>query len=104
MLGITFKENCPDVRNTKIVDVIRSLESYSTQVTIYDPWVNPQEVQHEYGLVCHPELVSGSIFDAVVLGVAHKEFMDLEFDSFRKNRSVLYDVKGIVGNKADIRL
>ena len=61
VLGITFKENCPDVRNTKIVDVIRALESYSTQVTVYDPWANPAEVLHEYGLVCHAELVSASL-------------------------------------------
>jgi UDP-N-acetyl-D-galactosamine dehydrogenase len=60
MLGITFKENCPDVRNTKIVDVIRALESYSTQITIYDPWANPAEVMHEYGLSCHSELDSES--------------------------------------------
>ena len=61
MLGITFKENCPDVRNTKIVDVVKALEDYGTHVTIYDPWANPAEVMHEYNLICHSELVSESL-------------------------------------------
>jgi UDP-N-acetyl-D-glucosamine/UDP-N-acetyl-D-galactosamine dehydrogenase len=61
MLGITFKENCPDVRNTKIVDVVKALADYGTHVTIYDPWANPVEVMHEYGLTCHAELVSASL-------------------------------------------
>jgi len=108
MLGITFKENCPDVRNTKIVDVIAALKEYGIAVTIFDPWANPEEVLHEYKLTCHPELVSGSVsgskFDAVVLGVAHKEFLNLDLDALRNENSVLYDVKGILGGLVDGKL
>ncbi|MDH6307777.1 UDP-N-acetyl-D-galactosamine dehydrogenase [Dysgonomonas sp. PFB1-18] len=76
VLGITFKENCPDVRNTKVVDVIRELKEYDTNVTIYDPWANPEEVKHEYGLDILTELPEGK-FDAVVLAVNHAEFEGL---------------------------
>jgi UDP-N-acetyl-D-galactosamine dehydrogenase len=109
LLGITFKENCPDVRNTKIVDVVKALEDYGIQVTICDPWANPAEVQHEYNLTCHPELVSGtsatnSKFDAIVLGVAHKEFLALDLNSLANENSVIYDVKGILKSSIDGRL
>jgi UDP-N-acetyl-D-galactosamine dehydrogenase len=104
MLGITFKENCPDVRNTKIVDVIAALTDYGIQVTIFDPWANPADVKSEYGLMCHSELVSESKFDAIVLGVAHQEFLDLEFAGLQKENSVVYDVKGILGAAVDGKL
>lgn len=104
LLGITFKENCPDVRNTKIVDVVNALEDYGIQVTIFDPWANPEEVMHEYGLACHPELVSGAKYDTVVLGVAHKEFMALDLNSLLNSNAVIYDVKGILDNNIDGRL
>lgn len=97
-LGITFKENCPDVRNTKAVDVIKNLEEYGVKVTTYDPWANPAEVKHEYNLDCHPELVQGQKFDAIVLGVAHKEFLDLDVKALQKEMSVVYDVKGVLPN------
>jgi UDP-N-acetyl-D-glucosamine/UDP-N-acetyl-D-galactosamine dehydrogenase len=103
MLGIAFKENCPDVRNTKIVDVISSLKEYGIEVTIYDPWVNPSEVLHEYGLVTTKELPSNK-FDSVVLGVAHKEFLVTDLKSLQKEKSILYDVKGILGNHVDGKL
>jgi UDP-N-acetyl-D-galactosamine dehydrogenase len=103
MLGITFKENCPDVRNTKIVDVVKALEDYGIQVSLYDPWANPVEVLHEYGLTTS-NLVPKTAFDAVVLGVAHKEFLDLDINALRNQKSVLYDVKGVLGNRADGRL
>lgn len=103
MLGITFKENCPDVRNTKIVDVIAALVDYGISVSIYDPWANPAEVKHEYGLEIVTDLPSRR-FDSVVLGVAHKEFNSMDFDSIRKQNSVLYDVKGILGAEVDGRL
>jgi len=103
MLGITFKENCPDVRNTKIVDVVKALEDYGIQVTIFDPWANPAEVKHEYGLTMINE-VPNTTFDAVVLGVAHTEFKDLDIHSLRKAPSVLYDVKGVLVDDADGRL
>ena len=95
MLGVTFKENCPDVRNTKIVDVIAALEEYSVKVTTFDPWANPAEVQHEYGIESHQEIPSKK-FDAIVLGVAHHEFKELNFDSFKKDNAIVYDVKGII--------
>ena len=98
LLGITFKENCPDVRNTKIVDVVAALEEYGIKVNIYDPWANPSEVMHEYNLTCHPELDSGTKYDSIVLGVAHKEFLELDLNSLIKENSVVYDVKGILKN------
>ena len=103
MLGITFKENCPDVRNTKIVDLIKALEDYGIKLTIYDPWANPVEVMFEYKLNTIKELPSGT-FDAVVLGVAHKEFLSLNIDNFRNKNSVVYDVKGVLVGKVDGKL
>jgi UDP-N-acetyl-D-galactosamine dehydrogenase len=103
MLGITFKENCPDVRNTKIVDVIASLNDYGISITIYDPWANPSEVKHEYGLDTTTVLPSQK-FDAVVLGVAHAAFLKLDLASLQNANSLLYDVKGILGSKVDGKL
>lgn len=103
MLGITFKENCPDVRNTKIVDVISALEDYGIKVSLYDPWANPAEVLHEYRLETSKELPTTK-FDAVVLGVAHQEFIGIDFKTLRNNNSVLYDVKGVLGEVADGKL
>jgi UDP-N-acetyl-D-galactosamine dehydrogenase len=100
MLGITFKENCPDVRNTKIVDVIAALADYGIAVSIYDPWANPAAVKHEYGLQITTTLPNQK-FDTIVLGVAHREFVDLDMVSLRKENAVLYDVKGILGNGVD---
>lgn len=94
-LGITFKENCPDVRNTKAVDVINQLKSYGTNVTIYDPWANPEEVMHEYGLSTTQQLPKGR-FDAVVLTVAHKEFLNEDLNGLLNTSGVLYDVKGVI--------
>ncbi|HQZ25606.1 MAG TPA: nucleotide sugar dehydrogenase [Flavobacterium sp.] len=103
VLGITFKENCPDVRNTKIVDVIGALEDYGIKVSLYDPWANSAEVQHEYGLTNHNQPPTAT-FDAIVLGVAHNQFLDLDIDSLRNTNSVVYDVKGVLGDKADGKL
>ena len=103
MLGIAFKENCPDVRNTKIVDVISLLKQYGINVTIYDPWVNPAEVLHEYDLITTKELPTIK-FDAIVLGVAHQEFLRTNLKSLQKENSILYDVKGILGNHVDGKL
>lgn len=95
MLGITFKENCPDIRNTKIVDVIAALKDYGISVAIYDPWANPEEVLHEYGLVCTSQL-SVQKYDTIVLGVAHKEFKVININDFIMDPGVIYDVKGIL--------
>ena len=103
MLGITFKENCPDVRNTKIVDVIAALKDYGIVVKIYDPWANPDEVVHEYNLST-TRTIPAETFDAVVLGVAHREFLSLDIDAIRNENSILYDVKGILKNNVDGKL
>jgi len=103
MLGITFKENCPDVRNTKIVDVIAALNEYGIEISIYDPWANPAEVKHEYGLITTNKLPEDK-YDAIVLGVAHDTFSAIDYTSIKKENSVLYDVKGILGNIADGKL
>ena len=95
MLGITFKENCPDVRNTKIVDVIHSLKDFGVKITIFDPWANPAEVKHEYNLEVTNTLPT-SKFDTVVLGVSHKEFLNIDLSSITKEKNVVYDVKGIL--------
>ena len=103
MLGITFKENCPDVRNTKIVDVIAALKEYGITITVFDPWANPQQVMSEYKLISSKQQPT-TRFDAVVLGVSHNEFLKLELDSLRNKNSVLYDVKGILGVDVDGKL
>lgn len=94
-LGITFKENCPDVRNTKAVDVIHGLEDYALHVTTFDPWANPDEVKHEYDLNVVNEIPDEK-FDAVILTVAHKEFMNIDLNNYLKEGGVIYDVKGIL--------
>ncbi|AUC86677.1 nucleotide sugar dehydrogenase [Polaribacter sp. ALD11] len=95
VLGITFKENCPDVRNTKAVDVISSLKEFGINVTIYDPWANEKEVLREYNLVSVKELPKEK-FDAVVLTVSHNEFKNLDFLALKKENSLVYDVKNIL--------
>lgn len=104
MMGITFKENCPDVRNTKIVDVVAALTDYGISVTIYDPLANPEEVKREYGLLCHSELVEEQKFDAIVLGVAHTPFLTMDLTKLKKTTSIIYDVKGVLENVIDGRL
>ncbi len=103
VLGITFKENCPDVRNTKVVDVIKNLKEYGVEITIFDPLANPSEVQHEYNLETTNEMPGGK-FDSIVLTVAHKEFMNIDLDNFKNNGAVVYDVKGVLGDKCDRKL
>lgn len=95
VLGITFKENCPDVRNTKAVDVITNLQSYGANVEIFDPWANSNEVEHEYKLTTTKKPPSKK-YDGVVLVVAHKEFLKLDFQKLLNKNGVLYDVKGIL--------
>lgn len=100
LLGITFKENCPDIRNTKIVDIYHTLAAYTSNVVVFDPWANPAAVKHEYGI----DLTDKSIdqlkgqFDAVILGVAHNQFKDVDVRSFlaKPAEGVVYDVKGIL--------
>ncbi|KEZ93107.1 nucleotide sugar dehydrogenase [Nonlabens ulvanivorans] len=103
MLGITFKENCPDVRNTKVIDVVSNLKEFGINVTIFDPLANPDEVEHEYGVRNLREL-GDQKFDSVVLAVSHKEFLELDLKSISADKVAIYDVKGVLGDKADKRL
>lgn len=102
ILGITFKENCPDIRNTKIVDIYHTLEEYTDNITIYDPWADKQNVKHHYDI----DITDGDMqqlegkYDTVILAVAHKEFVDVNVRKFLKNdNGVVYDVKGLLDRK-----
>ncbi|WP_339686760.1 nucleotide sugar dehydrogenase [uncultured Nonlabens sp.] len=103
VLGITFKENCPDVRNTKVIDVINNLKEYGLDVTVFDPLANPDEVEHEYG-VRNLKVLGSEKYDSIILAVAHHQFLDLDFSELLESNGVIYDVKGVLGNKADKRL
>ena len=104
ILGFTFKENCPDVRNTKVIDIYRSLQEYNVNLTVYDPWANPTTVKYEYGIEVTNELPKRK-FDAVVLAVAHNEFTDINIGSLQKKVNVVYDVKGFLNRmNVDARL
>jgi len=98
ILGLTFKENCPDLRNTRVIDIIRTLESYHASVDVYDPWADPKEAQHEYQISLQTELHENT-YDAVILAVSHKEFAELGIDKIRKlgkQDHVLYDIKSLL--------
>lgn len=95
ILGITFKENCPDIRNTKVVDIYHTLREYTPNITVYDPWANAEHVFHEYGITVTNEAPRAQ-FDAVILAVAHNEFSNIDVKAFAKDNSVIYDVKGIL--------
>jgi UDP-N-acetyl-D-galactosamine dehydrogenase len=107
VLGLTFKENCPDVRNTKVADLVHELEAFRCDVDVYDPWVNKDEAEKEYGIrpVDQPEKTG---YDAIVVAVAHREFIDLGFDRIRefgRPNLVIYDLKNVLPkDKVDGRL
>ncbi|MFP0993619.1 Vi polysaccharide biosynthesis UDP-N-acetylglucosamine C-6 dehydrogenase TviB [Acinetobacter baumannii] len=107
VMGLSFKENCPDIRNTKIVDFIKALKEYDLDLDIYDPWVDDTEVQHEYGLAPIKTLQQG-MYDAIVIAVAHNEFKSMsaqEFHALGKAKHVLYDLKYVLNKTdADLRL
>ena len=99
VLGLTFKENCPDVRNTKVVDIVKTLQSYNTQVDVYDPWIDVAEAQHEYGLACLTQPPQAGQYAAVVLAVGHREFVawgEAGIKALGQANAVIYDVKGIL--------
>ena len=106
MLGITFKENCPDIRNTRAIDIYRELQTFGVEVDIYDPWANPEEVKHEYGLEILTELpillVTPSLshpvtpYSAIILAVAHNEFQQIDIITHKASGTIIYDVKGIL--------
>lgn len=102
VLGFTFKENCPDVRNTKVIDVIKNLEDFGIQVCVYDSWANPKEVFHEYGIVTQKELPKEK-FEAIILAVSHKEFTQLNLYDLLVENGVIYDVKGVLERNKRIK-
>ncbi len=95
VLGFTFKENCPDVRNTRVIDIVRTLQQYNAHVTVHDPWANPDVARREYGVEIANELPRDT-FDAVILAVAHDEFRNLDINQITNGVRVVYDVKGIL--------
>jgi UDP-N-acetyl-D-galactosamine dehydrogenase len=95
ILGFTFKEDCPDVRNTKVIDIVRELETYGIEVIIHDPWADEQEVQHEYGVVSTKVIPAGN-YQTAILAVAHKEFKTLSIKNLVESGGVIYDVKGLL--------
>ena len=101
VMGITFKENCPDIRNSRIIDVINELQSFELEVAVYDPWANKKEVMEEYGVDLISEVTDlKNDYNAIVLAVAHKEFVNFEFANFTSDNYVLYDVKGLLPKSA----
>lgn len=107
ILGLTFKENCPDLRNTKVVNIIAELQDYGVEVDCYDPWINAEEAKREYGIIPVTELSTG-VYDGIVLAVAHKEFAVMGAEKIRalgKQAHVLYDLKYVLPSfEADLRL
>jgi UDP-N-acetyl-D-galactosamine dehydrogenase len=95
VMGFTFKEDCPDVRNTKVIDIVDELKTYDVNITIFDPWANPEEVKHEYGLVSQKEIPHEK-FDSVILAVSHKEFLEMALKNLLNENAVFYDVKGCI--------
>jgi UDP-N-acetyl-D-galactosamine dehydrogenase len=105
LLGITFKENCPDVRNTRVVDIIRELVTYEMKVSVYDPWAKAEDVAKEYGINILSQLPENQTFDSLVLAVAHKDFMDTDWKKMVKTGGIIYDVKGCLDkNMVNARL
>lgn len=98
ILGFTFKENCPDIRNTKVIDIYHTLSEYTPNISIYDPWANPVRVKHEYNLdICSDlDSINSRKYDAVILSVAHNQFKELDIRHFLKGNGVVYDVKGVL--------
>ena len=99
VLGLTFKENCPDLRNTKVVDIVRALQSYNTQVDVYDPWINLAEAEHEYSLQCLSEAPQPGQYAAVILAVGHHQFVTLDVQGIKalgQPGAVLFDVKSVL--------
>lgn len=104
ILGVTFKENCPDVRNTKVVDVYKELKEYGVDVDIYDPWANPDEVMHEYG-VNILNVSPDKTYDAIIIAVAHAEFLALDINKLKNDQAVVYDIKACLPRElVDVRL
>lgn len=96
MLGITFKENCPDIRNTKAIDIYNEFIQYDMEVDVYDPWAKPEEVMHEYGIKSLQTYPENKLYSSIVLAVAHDEFLNINYLSLKNDKCIIYDVKGIL--------
>ena len=103
LLGFTFKENCPDVRNTKIIDIYRALKEYHLNISVYDPWANPEIARREYGIDI-TNILPTEQYDATIVAVAHNEFKTLDIARFSKDKSVVYDVKWMLNGQCDGKL
>lgn len=99
ILGITFKENCPDIRNTKVIDLYRSLKSFGVHIDVYDPWAKKEEVKEEYDINLVNEAINSKKYEAIVLAVAHKEFKDIDVLKLKNKKSVVYDIKNFLAIK-----
>ncbi|MDH7913010.1 nucleotide sugar dehydrogenase [Winogradskyella sp. SYSU M77433] len=106
VLGITFKENCPDIRNSRVIDIIEELQSYHVNVDVYDPWASSEEVKHEYSLDLKSSMDDlQSNYDAIILAVSHNEFLELSIDNIKSDNCVVFDVKSLLPiNSVDARL
>ncbi|MEQ7799400.1 nucleotide sugar dehydrogenase [Pedobacter sp. ASV1-7] len=98
VLGFTFKENCPDVRNTKVIDIINRLREYNVHVTVHDPWANVIHAKHEYGIICENGESKTRKYDGILLAVAHQEFKDIQLAELCKKNTVVYDIKSVLPN------
>jgi len=96
VLGITFKENCPDIRNSKVIDVIRELQEFNCQVDVYDPWADKEEVKHEYNLDLVNSANEQEQYNAVILAVAHDKFKKIDFSHFKTSKTIIYDLKNFI--------
>lgn len=103
VLGFTFKENCPDVRNTRVIDIVQTLRNYNAEVVVHDPWANPDVARREYGVEIETRLPQEK-FDAVILAVAHDQFKEIDLDTLKNGHTVIYDVKGILQGNIDGKL
>jgi UDP-N-acetyl-D-galactosamine dehydrogenase len=106
VLGITFKENCPDIRNSRVIDIIEELESYHVNVDVYDPWASKEEVKHEYDIDLKSSMSElKSDYDAIILAVSHNEFLELSLDNLKIDKTVIFDVKSLLPTElVDARL
>ena len=100
LFGFTFKEDCPDVRNTKVIDIINELNNFGCDVTIVDPWANVEEVEKEYGILTHKDVPNQYKYDSIILAVGHQKFKNISFDSYLNENHIIYDVKGILKKDA----
>ena len=98
-LGITFKENCTDIRNSHAVDVVRGLQEFGCKVDVYDPWAAPEEVRLEYGIRSTQKISDSTSYDAIILAVAHREFTHFDFEKIRTSNSIVFDIKGVIPRK-----